>query len=66
VPDTPNAAGPNFGTPTFPKISCGNGPNGDMFVNYMDYTDDAGMFMLTTQQVIRMRTAIDASRKGLK
>ena len=21
---------------------CNNGPNGDMFVNYMDYTDDAG------------------------
>jgi hypothetical protein len=66
VPDTPNCAGPNFGTPKFPTITCGNGPNGDMFVNYMDYTDDAGMFMMTTQQVIRMRTAIDQSRKGLK
>lgn len=66
VADTPNCAGPNFGTPTFPRISCGNGPNGDMFVNYMDYTDDAGMFMMTTQQVVRMRTAIDTSRKGLK
>lgn len=66
VADTPNCAGPNFGTPTFPKISCGNGPNGDMFVNYMDYTDDAAMFMLTMQQAVRMRAALDTSRSGLK
>jgi hypothetical protein len=65
VADTPNCAGPNFGTPTFPVITCGNGPSGDMFVNYMDYTDDAAMFMLTTQQVVRMRTTLDATRKGL-
>lgn len=65
VADTPNCAGPNFGTPTFPVITCGNGPNGDMFVNYMDYTDDAAMFMLTTQQVVRMRTTLDTTRKGL-
>lgn len=65
VPDTPNCAGPNFGTPTFPTITCGNGPNGDLFVNYMDYTDDAAMFMMTTQQVLRMRAALDTTRKGL-
>ena len=28
--------------PAFPAISCSNGPNGDMFMNYMDYTDDDG------------------------
>src|SRR5688500_10630239 len=65
VADTPNCAGPNFGEPTYPVITCGNGPNGDMFVNYMDYTDDAAMFMMTTQQVLRMRTALDTERKGL-
>ena len=65
VADTPNCAGPNFGEPTFPVITCGNGPHGDMFVNYMDYTDDAAMFMLTTQQVVRMRAALDTERKGL-
>jgi hypothetical protein len=65
VADTPNCAGPNFGEPVFPVITCGNGPSGDMFVNYMDYTDDAGMFMLTTQQVVRMRTTLDTTRKGL-
>ncbi len=65
VADTPNCAGPNFGTPPFPTITCNNGPNGDMFMNYMDYTDDVGMFMFTTQQVLRMRTALESSRSGL-
>jgi hypothetical protein len=66
VADTPNAAGPNYGTPKFPHVSCGNGPNGDMFMNYMDYVDDVAMFLFTAQQVVRMRTALDNSRPGLK
>jgi hypothetical protein len=37
-----------------------------MFVNYMDYTDDAAMFMFTTLQVLRVRTALDSARSGLK
>jgi hypothetical protein len=65
VPDTPNCAGPNFGTPSFPNVTCNNGPSGDMFMNYMDYVDDAAMFMFTTQQVLRMRTALEGPRKGL-
>jgi hypothetical protein len=65
VADTPNCAGPNYGTPSFPVVTCNNGPNGDMFMNYMDYVDDAAMFMFTTQQVLRMRTAIEAARGGL-
>jgi hypothetical protein len=66
VPDTPNCAGPNFGKPTWPVITCNNGPNGDMFMNYMDYVDDAAMFMFTTQQVLRMRATLDTARSGLK
>jgi hypothetical protein len=65
VPDTPNAAGPNYGTPRFPSVTCGNGPNGDMFMNYMDYVDDVAMFMFTAQQVIRMRAALEGPRAGL-
>ncbi|HEY1911084.1 MAG TPA: zinc metalloprotease [Vicinamibacterales bacterium] len=65
VADTPNAAGPNFGKPPFPTVTCGNGPNGDMFMNYMDYTDDAAMFMFTTQQVARMRATLDGPRRSL-
>ncbi|HSD66706.1 MAG TPA: zinc metalloprotease [Vicinamibacteria bacterium] len=65
VADTPNAAGPNFGTPSFPSISCGNGPHGDMFMNFMDYVDDAAMFLFTAQQVTRMRTALEEARADL-
>jgi Pregnancy-associated plasma protein-A len=65
VADTPNCAGPNFGAPRWPSITCNNGPNGDMFMNYMDYTDDAAMFMFTAQQVLRMRTALETARSGL-
>src|SRR6185295_7726383 len=65
VADTPNAAGPNFGSPTFPHVTCNNGPNGDMFMNYMDYTDDDAMFMFTTQQVARIRATLNGPRRGL-
>lgn len=65
VADTPNCAGPNYGSPTWPVITCNNGPNGDMFMNYMDYTDDAAMFMFTAQQVLRMRAALENARAGL-
>ena len=36
-----------------------------MFMNYMDYVDDAAMFMFTSQQVLRMRSALNAARSGL-
>jgi hypothetical protein len=65
VADTPNQGGPNFGTPAFPTISCGNGPNGDMFMNYMDYVDDVAMVMFTAAQVTRMQAALDGARSTI-
>ena len=65
VKDTPNAAGPNAGKPIFPHISCGNGPNGDMYMNYMDYVDDDSMFMFTLEQVARMHATLDDDRSSL-
>jgi hypothetical protein len=65
VADTPNQGGPNFGVPTFPKTSCSNGPNGDLFVNYMDYTDDRGMVMFTKDQGARMEACLDTVRTNL-
>jgi hypothetical protein len=62
VDDTPNQAGSNGGCPTFPHITCNNGPNGDMFMNYMDYTDDACMFMFTQGQVDRMEACLAGPR----
>jgi hypothetical protein len=65
VVDTPNAEDHNFGKPKFPRVTCNNGPNGDMFMNYMDYTDDDSMFMFTPGQVSRMQTTLDGPRKSL-
>ena len=65
VPDTPNCQGPNFGKPIFPVTSCGNGPHGDMFMNYMDYVDDAAMCMFTAGQVARMSACLAGPRKSL-
>ena len=65
VADTPNAADHNFGKPAFPHVTCNNGPNGDLFMNYMDYTDDDSMFMFTNGQVTRMQTCLDADRSSI-
>ena len=65
VTDTPNAQLPNYGKPTFPHLSCNNGPNGDMFMNYMDYVDDAAMVMFTAGQVVRMNATLAGPRKKI-
>ena len=54
VADTPNQGAEHYGMPVFPQVSCSNGPNGDMFMNYMDYVDDNAMFMFSTGQSQRM------------
>jgi hypothetical protein len=66
VGDTPPQAGPNFEFPDFPHVSCDNGPNGDMFMNYMDNTDDACLRMFTPRQALRMHAALDFDRPGFK
>jgi hypothetical protein len=65
VTDTPNAQLPNYGKPSFPRISCNNGPNGDMFMDYMDYVDDAAMVMFTAGQVVRMNATLAGPRKKI-
>jgi hypothetical protein len=62
VEDTPLQGDANSGKPQFPHISCNNGPNGDMFMNYMDYVDDDAMFMFTVGQVSRMHAALETMR----
>ena len=54
VSDTPTQQTSNGGCPIFPKRTCGNTTNGDMFMNYMDYTNDACMYMFSTGQSTRM------------
>jgi hypothetical protein len=65
VDDTPNQAGPNTGVPTFPHVSCGNGPDGDMFMNFTDHTDDSARTMFTNGQVAVMRRTLLGPRAGL-
>lgn len=54
IDDTPDQAKENYGCPAYPHVSCSNGPNGDMFMNYMDYVDDRCMQMFSIGQRDRM------------
>lgn len=63
--DTPNQADETYGNPAGIRISCSNGPNGDMYMNYMDYTDDAGMLMFTQDQALRMNATLAVARNSL-
>jgi hypothetical protein len=65
VSDTPRQQLPNYDKPTFPHVSCNNGPNGDMFMNYMDYVDDAAMVMFTPGQSARMWATLLGPRRSL-
>ena len=56
--DTPTQQGANTGCPGYPNVTCSNGPNGDMFMNFMDYCDDACLYMFTPDQRTRIQTAM--------
>lgn len=56
VTDTPNQADATGGCPSFPQFdACAALGNGYMFMNYMDYSDDACLNMFTVKQVQRMQ-----------
>jgi len=55
VADTPPQQQADYGNPNGIIISCGNTPYGNMYMNYMDFTDDIGMHMFTYGQRDRMR-----------
>jgi hypothetical protein len=67
VNDTPAQFGPNFGIcyddfPYFPADTCDNtNPYGEMMVNYMNYSDDQCMNMLTIGQTERMRYVFEGN-----
>ena len=65
VDDTPNQFARHLGKPTYPQISCDNGPHGDMFMNFMDYVDDEAMIMFTKGQVVRMHATLNGPRSQL-
>jgi len=55
VSDTPSHNAPNYGCPIYPHKSTCSGQPTEMTMNYMDYTDDACMYMFTAGQRTRMR-----------
>lgn len=68
VYDTPKQKSYNFGCPSFPSVSnCSPNANGDMFMNFMDLTDDACMHLFTTGQKNKMRSlfALGAQRNSI-
>ena len=69
VADTPNQADSSpFSADScrvFPAVSCGNAPDGDMFMNYMDYSGDQCMNLFTAGQSVRMDAALMTQRTSL-
>lgn len=56
VDDTPQQQAATRGDPSGMIFSCGNTPFGNLYMNYMDFTDDIGMHLFTYGQRSRMRT----------
>lgn len=63
VSDTPGSDRPNYGCPSYPTVHC---RSNDMTMNYMDYVDDACMYMFSEGQKARMRAlfAAGGAREG--
>ncbi len=64
--DTPTQQTSNIGCPSFPHVTCSNGPNGDLFMDYMDYSDDACMQLFSADQKARMQAvmAVGTARRA--
>lgn len=62
VNDTPNQGSEYYGCPSFPQTSCSSS---DMFMNYMDYTNDACMNIFTEGQKTRTHAAVNYYRADL-
>lgn len=68
VDDTEPAFTHNEGCPEFPYNAfseCGSGENGEMYMNYMDYSDAECVVMFTNGQKERMRATLNTVRSGL-
>ena len=56
VDDTPQQGTATHGNPSGMIFSCGNTAYGNLYMDYMDFTDDAGMHLFTYGQRERMRS----------
>jgi hypothetical protein len=68
VSDTPTHNTANYGIPAYPHYSTCSGNPIEMTMNYMDYTDDAGMYMFSNGQKSRMDAvfAVGGSRASFR
>jgi hypothetical protein len=69
VSDTPNQAGENYNCwapSTVRTDACTPSAPGIMWMNYMDYTDDACMYMFTNGQKTRITATLNGSRVSLQ
>ena len=55
--DTPTQQKENYNCVTFPQVTCSN-VTGDMSMNYMDYSNDACMYMFTQAQKDRLQAVM--------
>lgn len=62
VADTPAEAGPYFGCPVLGVATCGSN---DMHMNFMDYTNDACMYMFSAGQSGRMENYLNANLQNV-
>ncbi|MDQ6610555.1 MAG: M43 family zinc metalloprotease, partial [Bacteroidota bacterium] len=62
VSDTPPHDDANYGCPSNTHKSRCSGKPLEQWMNYMDYTDDACMYMFSAGQKTRMDAAIDVAR----
>lgn len=62
VSDTPPQQEAHTGCPNYPQSGCSES---EMFMNFMDYVDDACMVMFTKGQADRMSATINTYRSGL-
>lgn len=60
VDDTPKQGSYTPGCPSGTRVTCSNGPVGDMYMNFMDFTDDVCMNMFTKGQRKRARILFEA------
>jgi hypothetical protein len=65
--DTPATKDPYFGVPTFPnnQYTCITTPEGAMFMNFMDYVDDAAMIMFSNDQKTITTNTMNGPRASL-
>ena len=68
IDDTPSAPGANSGCPSYPHgvgTCSNNGTYGEMFVNYMDYSNGSCQNMFSQGQIGVMDWVLDGSREFL-